>query len=293
MTHATLRMRVQTLLVVGALAGCSMTSPPAGRDSPASDAGPTTGQASPGQPPLPLDTSHRAEETVAPAGSPEAQLIAAAGTGDLPSIRRLLAAGAGVAARGRQGRTALVAAAYGNHLGAAQLLLDAGADVDAKDDTQQNLYLIATSEVGDDPRLLELALAAGADPHAKDSYNGTGLIRAADRGHPSITSRLLQAGVDVDHVNRLGWTALLEAVILGDGSPRYVETVRLLLSGGADPQLPDRNGVAPAGHAERLGHKALGDMLRSAERSLSSSRENNAEAASRLSRRLPRLSAAT
>jgi ankyrin repeat protein len=266
MRHAPIRLRLRALLVVGALAGCSMTSPPAGRDRPASDAGPTIGQAPPAQLPLPEDTSRRAGEAVARDGSLEARLIAAAGAGDLPSMRRLLAEGAGVAVRGQQGRTALVAAAYGNHLRAAQLLLDAGADVDAKDDTQQNLYLIATSEVGDDPRLLALALAAGADPHAKDSYNGTGLIRAADRGHPRITSRLLRAGVDADHVNRLGWTALLEAVILGDGRPRYVETVRLLLGGGADPRLSDKNGVTPAAHAERRRHETLAGMLRAAEK---------------------------
>ena len=136
--------------------------------------------------------------------------------------------------------------------------------VEARDGTQQDLYLIATSEVGDDPRLLELALAAGADPHVKDSWNGTGLIRAAHRGHVRVLRRLLRAGVDVDHVNRLGWTALLEAVVLGDGSPRYVETVRLLLDAGADPRLPDEEGVPPAVHAERRGHAALADLLRSA-----------------------------
>ena len=116
-----------------------------------------------------------------------------------------------------------------------------------------------------DIRLLELALAAGADPHARDSYDGTGLIRAAHRGHARVIGRLLQAGVDVDHVNRLGWTALLEAVILGDGSPRHVETVRQLLDGGADPRLADRDGVTPLVHAERSGQIAVADLLRAAE----------------------------
>jgi uncharacterized protein len=52
--------------------------------------------------------------------------------------------------------------------------VQAGADVDLADDSRQSAYLIATSEVGDDPRLLELTLAAGADINAKDSYDGTG-----------------------------------------------------------------------------------------------------------------------
>ncbi len=133
-----------------------------------------------------------------------------------------------------------------------------------EDDTQQSAYLISTSEVGDDPRLLELTLAAGADLGAKDSYNGTGLIRAADRGHARIVDRLLRAGVEIDHVNRLGWTALLEAVVLGDGGPAHTETVLLLLVAGADPDLPDRDGVTPLAHAERRGQTAVADLLRAA-----------------------------
>jgi ankyrin repeat protein len=58
---------------------------------------------------------------------------------------------------------------------------------------------------------------AAADPSVddKDRYDGTGLIRAAERGHARIVRRLLRAGIAVDHVNRLGWTALLEAIVLG------------------------------------------------------------------------------
>jgi hypothetical protein len=51
-----------------------------------------------------------------------------------------------------------VRAAYGNHIEVAGLLLAAHADVNLADDTRQSAYLIATSEVGDDPRLLELTL---------------------------------------------------------------------------------------------------------------------------------------
>ena len=60
----------------------------------------------------------------------------------------------------------------------------------------------------------------GADVASLDSYNGTGLIRAADRGFVRIVERLLETEIDVDHVNNLGWTALLEAIILGDGDAR-------------------------------------------------------------------------
>ena len=89
---------------------------------------------------------------------------------------------ASIAARDVTKATALVAAAYGNHLQIAERLLKAGADPNAKDETVQSAYLIATSEVGDDPRLLRLTLRHGADVASLDSWKGTGLIRAADRG---------------------------------------------------------------------------------------------------------------
>jgi ankyrin repeat protein len=44
---------------------------------------------------------------------------------------------------------------------------------------------------------------------------------------------LLGTAIDVNHVNNLGWTALLEAVILGDGGPAHTEIVRLLLAAAA------------------------------------------------------------
>src|SRR5687768_6217610 len=137
----------------------------------------------------------------------------------------------------------LIEAAFANDVEAARRLIAQGADVNAKDVTQQSAYLIATSEVGDDPRLLELTLAGGARVDDKDSYDGTGLIRAAERGHPRIVRRLLVAGIDRDHVNRLGWTALHEAIVLGDGGADHVATVRALVRGGVDVAVPDGDGV--------------------------------------------------
>jgi ankyrin repeat protein len=193
-------------------------------------------------------------------------LIRAAESGALSTVERLLEEGAAVDATDEHGRTALVAAAYGNHVAVAEALIHAGADVNAQDTTQQSAFLIATSEVGDDPRLLELTLANGADLDAKDSYDGTGLIRAADRGYLRIVRRLLETDIDVDHVNRLGWTALLEAVILGGGDAVHTEVVRVLVDAGVDTEIGDQNGDTALGHARTNGYGEMVEILAGAPR---------------------------
>ena len=149
----------------------------------------------------------------------------------------------------------LIAAAWKNDVPTARRLIEAGADVNAVDDTVQSAFLIAASEGY--LELLDLTLQHGADIRSLDSYRGTALIRAAERGHAEVVGRLLRAGVAVDHVNRLGWTALHEAVLLGDGSARYVDTVRLLVAAGANRDLPaERDGTTPVQAARGRGSRS-------------------------------------
>jgi uncharacterized protein len=157
----------------------------------------------------------------------------------------------------------LIKAAWDNDLGRARDLIARGADVNAKDNTVQSAYLISTSEGYLD--LLNLTLNHGADVDSKDSFNGTGLIRAADRGHADIAGRLVQADVKINHINNLGWTALHEAIILGDGSRRYVDTVRVLVAARADLRLPSqRDQISPLEHATSKGHNEIAQVLRAA-----------------------------
>ena len=157
----------------------------------------------------------------------------------------------------------LIAAAWKNDVRRARSLIDQGADVNAKDSTVQSAYLISTSEGY--VELLNLTLRHGADVDSKDSFNGTGLIRAADRGHADIAGRLIQADIKINHVNNLGWTALHEAIILGDGSRRYVDTVLVLVAAGADLRLPSqRDQINPLEHATSKGHDKIAEVLRMA-----------------------------
>jgi uncharacterized protein len=154
-------------------------------------------------------------------------------------------------------------ATWANDVDLARRLVRRGADVNAKDDTVQSAYLISTSEGY--LRLLDLTLRNGARVNDKDSFNGTGLIRAADRGHAQVVGRLVRAGIALDHVNNLGWTALHEAIILGDGGPRYVDTVRVLVAAGVDVGIPSaRDNVTPAQHARSRGYEGMAGLLEGA-----------------------------
>ena len=92
-------------------------------------------------------------------------------------------------------------------------------------------------------------------------YDGTALIAAAHLGHDGAVKELIRAGAPLDHVNNLGWTALIEAVILGDGGPRHVETVRALVAAGADATIADRQGATPLQHARARGYAAMVAIL--------------------------------
>lgn len=154
----------------------------------------------------------------------------------------------------------LIAAAWKNDVAEAKRLITAGANVNAVDDTVQSAFLIAASEGY--LELLDLTLTHGADVRSLDSYHGTALIRAAERGHAAVVGRLIKAGVAVNHVNNLGWTALHEAVILGKGTPAYVDTVRLLIAGGADRTKPAVNdGATPVQAAKDRGQTAVSAAL--------------------------------
>jgi hypothetical protein len=106
-----------------------------------------------------------------------------------------------------------------------------------------------------------MTLANGADLKSTNRYGGTALIPAAERGHVGTVRTLIEAGVDVDHINNLGWTALLEAVILGNGGREHTEIVQLLVQSPARVDLADGDGVTPLRHARNRGFKEIEAIL--------------------------------
>ena len=187
-------------------------------------------------------------------------LVEAAERGDVAGIAAALARGAAIDVRDERGRTPAMAATHARQTAALAALLRAGADVNLRDDRLDNPFLYAGAEGLLD--ILRLAIAAGADPRITNRFGGTALIPAAERGHVEVVRQLLtRTKVDVNHVNNLGWTALLEAIVLSDGGPRHQRIVELLIAYGADVNIADRGGVSPLAHARSRGYAAIEAML--------------------------------
>jgi uncharacterized protein len=171
-------------------------------------------------------------------------LHAAAAVGKTATIRRLLANGANPNARDNYGRTPCHVAAHFKRRVALQILLKGGCDPNALERDRYDIVTIAG--VADDPETLRVALANGAKAtNVTSRYDGTALIASAHLGHDEVVRLLVEAGAPLDHVNNLGWTALIEAIILGDGGRRHTNVVRILVSAGADVNLADGNGKTP------------------------------------------------
>ncbi len=114
--------------------------------------------------------------------------------------------------------------------------------------------------------MIRLGLEFGADPGAVTSpYDGTALIAAAHLGQVETVQTLIAAGAPLDHVNNLGWTALIEAIVLGDGGERHTAVLRALLEAGAAPSLTDRNGATPLRLATEHGYTEMVQVLERAD----------------------------
>jgi uncharacterized protein len=188
-------------------------------------------------------------------------LHAAAQRGDVAAVERLAAGARSVReARDAHGRTPLHVATFARQRGAMKALLAAGVDPGGLDNDRYDAVTIAA--VADDEESLRLLLANGASARLVTSrYDGTALIAAAHLGHDGVVRQLIAAGAPLDHVNNLHWTALIEAVVLGDGGPRHQATVRALLDAGAATQLTDRDGRTPLQLARTRGYAEMARML--------------------------------
>ncbi|MDQ4215427.1 ankyrin repeat domain-containing protein [Microbacterium capsulatum] len=188
--------------------------------------------------------------------------LAAASAGDLDGVRAALVDGADKNTVDREEATAVLLAARAGHLDVVRALVAEGVDIDAQDQTCANPFLFGC--INDDLELVTIAAEAGADLKRLTRMGGNGLTPAAEKGHLEVVRYLLEnTRINVNLTNNLGWTALIETIILGDGGPVRQQIVELLLAHGAKPGMPDPWGVPPVELARERGYTEIVGILES------------------------------
>lgn len=207
-----------------------------------------------------------AQAQVAPSATEAAAytgLHAAAHRGDVSQVRRLVASGAALNATDAHGRTPLHVATFARQRDAIRALTKAGADLNRLENDRYDAVTIAA--VADDEATLKALLELGASAKQVTSrYDGTALIAAAHLGHDGVVRQLIAAGAPLNHVNNLHWTAVIEAIVLGDGGTRHQATLMALIDAGANLQLTDRSGQTPLALAKARGYSAMVALLEKA-----------------------------
>lgn len=155
----------------------------------------------------------------APAESP---LLAAVKSGNVESVRSVLASGADVNAPGADGAMPLHWAVHFENL-----------------------------------EITDLLLAAGAKPNAVSRYRMTPLNVAAETGNAAVLERLLKAGADANGISEEGQTALMTAARNGK-----TDVVRVLLRYGAKVNAAESfRGQTPLMFAAGEGNTSAAELL--------------------------------
>ena len=192
-----------------------------------------------------------------------AGLHEAAAKGDVAEIEKLLKEGEKPNIQDAKSRTPLHVAAYTKQHAAAKALLAGGANPNALEIDRYDIVTIAA--VANDLEMLKIALEGGASARNITSrYDGTALIAAAHLGHVEVVKMLIAARAPLNHVNNLGWTALMETIVLGNGGANHTATLKALVDAGADVNIADRQGATPLQHARRRGYVEMARILENA-----------------------------
>ena len=163
-------------------------------------------------------------------------LIKASVNGYKEIVEVLIQNGADVNAKDIDNRTALMRASYNNYNEIVELLLQNGADVNVKDIDSRTTALMEASLRGN-KEVMEVLIQNGADVNAKCSNDWTALMFASYNGYEECAELLIQNEADVNAKTNNGGTALMLALI-----KCRKNVVQLLISKGADVNMKDNKG---------------------------------------------------
>lgn len=176
-------------------------------------------------------------QTDAPNG--KSALMVACKAGDLAFVKELVKLGSSINEVTHTGGTPFMFAVLGNHVAVAEWLHAQGANINAKGSNGWSAATISAAKGQAD--MMKWLIKAGADINAEDVYRFSPLMRAVDNRHEETVRVLLGMGnANVDSQDESDNTALHYAVSNG-----HVSVVALLMEYGADPHIPNRDGITP------------------------------------------------
>ena len=146
-----------------------------------------------------------------------------------------------------EGAVAIHAAAYYDHTACIDVLLDAGADIESKDDI--GCTAIHGAAWRGHTACIGVLLDRGADIESKQNQGATALHLAACQGHTACIGVLLDRGADIESMDHEGSTALHKAAQQG-----HIHCIAVLLDRGADIESMDNDGDTALHRAACQGH---------------------------------------
>ncbi len=181
--------------------------------------------------------------------SVKGSFYAAAECGNLKAMEFLLQHGADVNETGSSGISGLACASLKGDLKTVRFLLDRGADL-SKENTQYNALYYAL--FNGHTEIADLLIEKGIDTSGA-------LVLAAEKGQVSIMKKLFTREVNTNETNTDGYTPLTVAVIRGG-----YDAVQFLIENGVDVNHPDKNGMTALQYAQEFEDQKMIKLLKNA-----------------------------
>ena len=158
--------------------------------------------------------------------------------------------------RGRKNRTALQVAVKRKHADVVQVLIDAGADIETKNDRGRSTLHLA-SFLGE-LTIMRKLVKAGADVRATDDRRDTCLTFAAYNGHTDAVRYLVSLPeVDLNHQQSSDNNTALHFAV----HQKHADVVQVLIDAGADIETKNDRGCSPLHYASIFGELTTVKML--------------------------------
>ncbi len=158
----------------------------------------------------------------------DSALLDALETGDRATARKLLEQGADAKARGPDGTTALMWAAYHQDVELVRGLIKAGVDVNAQNEFGASA--LSEASISASAPVIEALVAAGADANLENPEGEAPLMLVARTGNVQAATLLLEAGADVNAKEEWGG----QSALMWAASQSQPAMVKLLVGRGAD-----------------------------------------------------------